>query len=108
MADINQIFTDIKNQLGPLAEQNLGEFAAQGKADAEAFLADSRANLAKWFQQLADGKIDQDEFNFLVDTQKDAAEMTALRATNAGQIRVDKFRNSVFSVIISTAVKAIV
>ena len=38
MADFNQIFNDIKNQLGPLAEQNLKQFAAQGKQDAEAFL----------------------------------------------------------------------
>ena len=107
MADFNQIFTDIKNQLGPLAEQNLEEFAGQGKQDAEAFLEESRANLQKWIQQLADGAIDQDEFNFLVDSQKAAAKMTALRATNAGQIRIDKFRNSVFSVVVSTALAAV-
>lgn len=38
MADFNQIFNDIKGQLGPLAEKNLKEFADQGKQDAEAFL----------------------------------------------------------------------
>jgi hypothetical protein len=107
MADFNQIFTDIKNQLGPLAKQDLQEFAGQGKQDAEAFLAESRANLEKWIQQLADGDIDQDEFNFLVESQKAAAEMTALQAANAGTVRIDKFRDSVFSVVVSTAVAAV-
>ena len=107
MADFNQIFNDIKNQLGPLAEQNLKDFAGQGKQDAEAFLEQSRANLAQWVQQLADKEINQDEFAFLVESQKAAAEMTALRAANAGQVRIDNFRDSLVSVIVNTAVTAI-
>jgi hypothetical protein len=107
MADFNQIFNDIKGQLGPLAEQNLKEFAGQGKADAAAFLEESKANLAKWIQQLANREIDQDEFTFLVESQKAAAEMTALRAANAGQVRIDQFRDSVFNVVIKTAVAAV-
>jgi len=107
MADFNQIFNDIKNQLGPLAEQNLKEFAGQGKQDAEAFLEQSRANLSKWVQQLAAGEIDQDEFQWLVESQKAAAEMTALQAANAGTVRIEQFRDSVFSVVVKTAVTAI-
>lgn len=107
MADFNQIFNDIKSQLGPLAEENLKEFAGQGKQDADAFLEQSRANLAAWIQQLADKEINQDEFTFLVESQKAAAEMTALRAANAGQVRIDQFRDSVFNVIVKTAVTAI-
>jgi len=107
MADFNQIFNDIKSQLGPLAEQDLKEFAGQGKQDAEAFLEQSRANLAKWVQQLAAKEINQDEFTFLVESQKAAAEMTALQAANAAQVRIDQFRDSVFSVVVKTAVTAV-
>jgi len=107
MADFNQIFNDIKNQLGPLAETNLKEFAGQGKQDAEAFLEESKTKLAKWVQQLADGEIDQDEFTFLVESQKAAAEMQALQAANAGSVRIDQFRDSVFNIVIKTAVAAI-
>jgi len=107
MADFNQIFNDIKSQLGPLAKQNLKEFAGQGKQDAEAFLEESRANLAKWVQQLADKEIDQDEFTWLVESQKAAAEMTALQAANAGTVRIEQFRDSVLNVVVKTAVTAI-
>ena len=107
MADFNQIFNDIKNQLGPLADQDLKEFAGQGKQDADAFLDQSRANLAKWVQQLADKEIDQDEFTWLVESQKAAAEMTALEAANAGTVRIEQFRDSVLNLVVKTAVTAI-
>jgi hypothetical protein len=107
MADFNQIFNDIKSQLGPLAEQDLKQFAAQGKQDAEAFLEQSRANLQKWMQQLANKEIDEDQFRWLVESQKAAAEMTALRAANAATLQTEQFRDSVLNVVVSTAVSAI-
>jgi hypothetical protein len=107
MADFNQIFNDIKSQLGPLAEQNLKQFAAQGKQDAEAFLEQSRSNLQKWVQQLANKEIDEDEFRWLVESQKAAAEMVALRAANAGTLQTEQFRDSVLNVVVTTAVSAI-
>lgn len=107
MADFNQIFNDIKNQLGPLAKQDLGDLAGQGKQDADAFLEQSRANLAQWVQQLADKEIDQDEFTWLVESQKAAAEMTALQAANAGTVRIEQFRDSVLSLVVRIAVTAI-
>ena len=107
MADFNQIFNDIKGQLGPLAEQNLKQFAAQGKQDAEAFLEQSKANLQKWVQQLANKEIDEDEFRWLVESQKAAAEMVALRAANAGTLQTEQFRDSVLSVVVNTALSAV-
>jgi hypothetical protein len=107
MADFNQIFNDIKSQLGPLAQQNLQEFASQGEQDANAFLEQSKANLQKWIQQLADKEIDADGFRWLVESQKAAAEMVALRAANAGTVRIEQFRDSVFNVVVNTAVTAI-
>jgi hypothetical protein len=107
MADINKILNDIKDQLGPLAEQNVKEFAAQAKQDAEAFLAESKEKLAKWMGLLASGQIDQDEFQLLVESQKAVATMRALREANAGTVRIDQFRDSVFSAIIKTAVTAV-
>ena len=107
MADINKILNDIKGQLGPLAEQNVKEFAAQAKQDAEAFLAESKEKLAKWVQLLADGQIDQNEFQLLVESQKAVATMRALREANAGTVRIDQFRDSVFSEVIKTALTAV-
>ncbi len=107
MADFNQILTDIKNQLGPLAEKDLKQFAGQGKQDAEAFLQDSEVKLEQWVQQLANNEIDQDEFTFLVESQKGMAEMQALEKASAGTVQIEQFRDSVFSVVINTALTAV-
>jgi hypothetical protein len=60
--------------------------------------------LEKWMQLLAGKQIDKDEFGWLVESQKAAAQMEALQKTNAGSMQVEKFRDSVFQIIITTAV----
>ena len=107
MADFNQIFNDIKNQVGAEAKTDLKEFSDQGKQDAQAFLEQSRDRLEKWMQLLADKQIDEDEFGWLVESQKAAAQMEALRKANAGQMQIEKFRDSVFQITINAAASAI-
>jgi hypothetical protein len=108
MADFNKIFNDIKNQVGAEAQTDLKEFSDQGKQDAEAFLDQSRSRLEKWMQLLADKQIDQDEFTWLVESQKASAQMEALRKANAGTMKIEQFRDSVLQTIVQTAVPAII
>jgi hypothetical protein len=77
MADFNKIFDNIKDQVGAQAQTDLKEFSDQGKQDAQAFLDQSRDRLEKWMQLLADKQIDEDEFGWLVESQKAAAQMAA-------------------------------
>jgi hypothetical protein len=107
MADFTKQFDDLKNQLGGLAEKDLGEFATQGKADAMAFLEESRAQLEKWFKQLASGEIDEEELRELVQTQTDLGKMRALQEASAGQQKIDSFRDSALGLIVKTALSAI-
>src|SRR5207247_11075031 len=105
---INKRLDDIKDQVGGMAEKDLKDFSSQGKQDAEAFLNQSRGKLEKWMQLLADKKIDEDEFRWLVESQKAAAQMEALRKANAGTMRIEKFRDSVLQIMVKTAIMAIV
>jgi hypothetical protein len=107
MADFTKLFDDLKTQLASLAEKDLKEFAGQGKADAMAFLDDSRAQLEEWFQLLTSGEIDEDEFRELVESQKDLAKMEALRKASAGQQTVESFRDSALNLIVKSAITAI-
>jgi len=106
MANFNKVFDDIKDQVGGLAVKDLKDFSNQGKEDAETFLAQSRGKLEKWMQLLADKKIDQDEFRWLVESQKAAAQMEALRKANAGTMQIEKFRDSVLQIVVKVAVTA--
>src|SRR5215813_7275084 len=84
MADFNKIFDNIKDQVGAEAQTDLKEFSDQGKQDAQAFLDQWGDRLEKWMQLLADKQIDEDEFRWLVESQKAAPQMEALRKANAG------------------------
>jgi hypothetical protein len=107
MADFNKVFDNIKDQVGAEAQTDLKEFSDQGKQDAEAFLDQSRDRLEKWMQLLADKQIDQDEFAWLVESQKAIAQMAALQKANAGSMQIEKFRDSVFQITVNAAVTAI-
>jgi hypothetical protein len=106
VAGFNEVFDDIKDQVDGLAEKDLKNFSSQGKQDADAFLNQSRGKLEKWMQLLADKKIDEDEFRWLVESQKAAAQMEALREANAGTMQVEKFRDSVLQIVVKVAVTA--
>lgn len=106
MADFNKIFDNIKGQVGAQAQTGLKEFSDQGKQDAQAFLDQSRGRLEKWMQLLADKQIDQDEFAWLVESQKAAAQMEALRKANAGTMKIEQFRDSVLQIVVKTAITA--
>jgi hypothetical protein len=107
MADFNKIFSDIKDQIGAEAKTDLKEFSDQGKQDAQAFLDQSRSKLEKWMQLLADKQIDEDEFRWLVESQKAAAQMEALRKANAATMQIEKFRDSTLQIVVKSAVTAI-
>ena len=107
MADFNKIFDNIKDQVGAEAQTDLKEFSDQGKQDAQAFLDQSRDRLEKWMQLLADKQIDEDEFGWLVESQKAAAQMAALRKANAESMQIEQFRDSVLQIIVKTAVPAL-
>src|SRR5215467_11535639 len=107
MTDFNKIFDSIKEQVGAEAKTDLKGFADQGKQDAQAFLDQSRDKLEKWMQLLADKQIDEDEFGWLVESQKAAAQMAALQKANAGTMQVEQFRDSVLQIIVNAAITAI-
>ena len=107
MADFNKVFQNIKDQVGAEAETDLKQFSDQGKQDAQAFLDQSRDRLEKWMQLLADKQIDEAEFGWLVESQKAAAQMEALRKASAGSMQIEKFRDSVFQIMVNAAVTAV-
>ncbi len=52
---------------------------------------------------MAAGRMDKDEFMFLVKGQKDVAQMLALKQAGLAAVNVDKFRNGVIDLVVNTA-----
>lgn len=102
-------FKDFLRQLEEAAKQliaaSLSDFGDAALQDARAFLNRSKAALKRWVGKLAAGELSQEEFESLVRGQKDLAEMEALKQAGLALVRLDKFRKSLFDLVIDTALK---
>ena len=105
MPDFKTFFSALKDGVKDLIGQTLKEHSKAAGKDASAFLEKARADLERWTLELAEGKLTNDDFAFLVKGKKDLAEMEALKQAGLALVRIDQFRNSVFDLVIGTALK---
>ena len=104
--DWNAIAKDVEAQVIALAEQILKEYAREATADARTFLVNSKDRLTNWSVLLANSKIDQDEYQMLVRSQLDLAELHALKQTGLAQVRIDMFINGIITILTSVVMSS--
>ncbi len=83
----------------------LGNLKDQGIADAKMFLEDTENDLKRWTQLLAKGHLNEDEFKFLVQSQKDLFDLHSLKLAGLALITAQKFRDGVIDIVASAASK---
>ena len=93
--------------LKDLAQNSLGGGLEQAQADAEAFLTAARPKLARWADALASGALTLEEFEFLVQSQRDLAKLHALTAIGLAVTRLERFRTGLISLVVNAALKTI-
>ena len=76
--------------------------------DAEAFTQKTRDRLDRWSTELATGEPSAKEFESLIKGQRDLAEMVALKQIRLSLAEVDRCRNGIIGLLISTAFKVFV
>ena len=99
--DFEDIFVELKKEVFELAKSTARDYASKAKEDADDFLDSSKSKLKEWVTALSQGKIDKDEFKWLVNSQKSLAKMKVLTQAGLGKIEVDKFRDGITQMIIN-------
>ena len=107
MADFDDFLDAIKDGLGDLIGDTIGDFADSAEIRAKEFLEESRADLEKWLQQLADDELTPDDFEFLVKGKADLGRINALLEIGAAKISVDKFRQGLVKLIKDSALSLV-
>jgi hypothetical protein len=107
MANIDNILKTVQKQTKALAQNLFRQYTQQAMTDVQDFLEKSKSDLKRWAQQLAEKKIDADEFASLVQGKLDVAEMKALKQAGLAQVQLDTFTNGVVDIIVQAAVAAI-
>lgn len=93
----------VKSGVVDVAKTETVDFIEDTKADGDAFIEDMKKDLLVWTEQLADGLLSADEFEFLVKGKKDLAKMEALMRAGVGAAKVDAVRKGVMKVVVTAA-----
>ncbi len=105
--DVKAILSTIGKGIADLAQKSLANYLTQAKADGQKVLNAIEGNIQTWANQVASGAMTPADLKFLIAAQKELLVMQALTQAGIAQIELDKFKQGVIDLIVSTIEKAI-
>ena len=88
-----------------LAKDLVDDLQQQSRADAQAFLDKTQADLQRWTGLLANGQLSEMDFSDLVHAKKALAEIHALTQAGIAATKLERFRSGLVDLVIDTAFK---
>lgn len=104
MADFNEFLKVLKGNMEDIARESWKEYREAAVKDGESFLRKTKGDLERWTMLLAEGKLTQDDFTWLVQGKKDLAVLEALKQEGLSRVQLDRFRNALLDVVVNTAI----
>jgi hypothetical protein len=98
---LQQVLAGLKT----LATGPLASYAAEIESDGRAFIAQAKADLETWTEQLARGAISKDDFTFNLQAAADLAKLEALTDAGIGLEALQTLRDSMINIVIDAAFK---
>ena len=105
--DIDKLIAEIKTQLLELLKENYKDFVPELENDITNFLKQSKVKLERWTLLLVDKSLTQDDFEWLVKSQKNLLVLSALQTAGLSKIKLNNLKNAIIKVIINTTAKAV-
>lgn len=103
MPGFDDFLSSLLSNLEELAKSELADLKDAALSDAKSFLDGTSDELKTWTEQLKNGELSAEDFEFLVLAKKDLAEMEMLKQAGLALVRIDKFRASVIDTVVGTA-----
>jgi hypothetical protein len=105
--DFADIFNQLKSDTANFAQTSLKSYVDDAKSDCQNFLESVKDKLEKWTGLLANGSLAKEDFEWLVYSQKELAEMNALKQAGLAEISIDQFRGGLINLIIDSIFHAL-
>src|SRR5689334_22594029 len=99
MGKFDDLLEEIKDGIGALAKKEAGEFLAESSKDTTAFLKEIRADVERWAELVAKGKLTPAEFEFLLGAKRDLAKMKALTRRGLAKARIDRIVDGMLAIV---------
>ena len=100
--DFNAIFQQLLNGAVGLAKSTVSNYVNQAKTDGQHMLMAMKEKLERWTGLLVSKQLTTEDFEWLVNSQKDLVEMAALQQAGLAAIRIDQFKASLMNLIVDT------
>lgn len=100
--DFEDIFKTLKQKVEELAKMFLQHYTKQAVKDGKKFLEETKENLKRWTNLLMENRLTTQDFEWLVLSQKDLAEMVTLKQAGLSIIRIQQFRDSLLNLVVDT------
>jgi hypothetical protein len=108
MKEFQELFKEIEQQIVLLAQSTVSNYKEEAIEDAKEMLATMKADLIRWTGLLADNQIKINEFEWLVNSDKELVKMKSLEKAGLAASRTSAFGFSVVNLIIDTAIRKVV
>lgn len=105
MPSFSEFLAALKKELPEFAEYSWNEYKSAAIKDGKKFLEKTKADLERWTKLLANGDLTKDDFEWLLVSKRDLAELAALKQRGLTKVALDRFINGLIDTIVSTAFK---
>lgn len=90
----------LNSDITKLAKEMFSEFASDAIKDATTFLEKTETDVKRWSEAVASGDMSKEDFESLLKGRQDLAKMELLTKKGIAQIEIDKFRRTLFRIIV--------
>ena len=105
MADFNNFLVDVEKGIASLIENSFNEFRNQAIAAGKEFIEDSKDDIKVWTEQLADGQLSKEDFEWLMRSKETSAKLIILKHIGLTKAQVDKLTTGIIDVVNTSAFK---
>lgn len=105
--NFNEIFNQLKDDVVGLAKSTLNNYGKEAEEDGRELLNSIEEKLKRWTLLLANGDLTTEDFEFLVNSQKDLVTLHALKEGGLAHAEIEQFKNNVFNTIVETVIRII-
>lgn len=103
MPTLDDFLANLDREVRALVDRDWRDVKAEAARDAAAFVEMLKPELQKWAAQLAAGKLEMDDVEYMIGSRRDRAELQELKRLGLSQAKRDKLVNG----IVELATKAL-
>ncbi|MCH2450410.1 MAG: hypothetical protein MK198_09725 [Gracilimonas sp.] len=107
MFDFDSFLDTLKSDLGDVIKEYGQEYKEDILNDAVDFASKTQSDIEKWAALLKEGELSPKDFEFLLKSKKDLAEMETLKQKGLAQARVDKLKADILDTIVGSVKKVL-